>query len=141
LRYVEAAKVGKWRDVGAWDIEPGAEVIPKADAELGAGLGEAEEGIAGVATEIAAGAPGDFAPCDNPLSLSMVPISRVAATPISVLAARITSLGSIGASLFSRASRSLPVDPLLRQIPNPVNVAGGPGDPAGRDGPVPSLGW
>jgi hypothetical protein len=57
-------QVGKRRDVGAWDIEPCAEVIPKAGAELGEGLGEAEKGIAGVATEIAAGAGRDFALCD-----------------------------------------------------------------------------
>jgi hypothetical protein len=55
---------GKRRDGGAWEVEPCAEVIPEADAVLGAGLGEAEEGVSCVATEIAAGAARDFAPRD-----------------------------------------------------------------------------
>jgi hypothetical protein len=57
-------EVWKGRDGNAWDIEACTEVVPKADAELGAGLGEGEEGIARIATEIATGAAGDFAPCD-----------------------------------------------------------------------------
>jgi hypothetical protein len=57
-------QAGKRRDGRTWDIEPCAEIIPEADAELGAGLGEAKEGIARVATAIAAGAARDFAPCD-----------------------------------------------------------------------------
>jgi hypothetical protein len=35
-------RVGKRRDGGAWEVEPCAEVIPEADAVLGAGLGEAD---------------------------------------------------------------------------------------------------
>ena len=46
------------------NVEPCAEVIPEADAELGAGFGEAEKGIAGVATAIASGTARDFSPCD-----------------------------------------------------------------------------
>jgi hypothetical protein len=42
-------EVGKRGDGNAWDIEACTEVIPEADAELGAGLGEGEEGIAGIA--------------------------------------------------------------------------------------------
>ena len=57
-------QAGKGRGCGSWDTEPRAEVIPEADAELGAGLGEREEGVAGVATRIAAGAARDFAPGD-----------------------------------------------------------------------------
>src|ERR1700731_2951141 len=53
------------REVGdgwvAGDDEPGAEVVPERDAELGAGLGEAEEGIAAVAAGIAARAAADLA--------------------------------------------------------------------------------
>src|SRR6202140_5833439 len=44
------------REVGdgwvAGDDEPRAEVVPERDAELGAGLGEAEEGIAAVAARL-----------------------------------------------------------------------------------------
>ena len=55
--------MGKRRDSGsARDSEPCSEIIPKADAELGAGLEEGQEGVATVATEIAAGAARDFAP-------------------------------------------------------------------------------
>jgi hypothetical protein len=35
-------------------VEPVAEIIPESDAELGAGLGEAEEGIATIAARITA---------------------------------------------------------------------------------------
>jgi len=44
-----------------WDRESRAEIVPECDAELGAGLVEAEEGIATVATDIAAGAAADLA--------------------------------------------------------------------------------
>ncbi len=57
-------QIRKGEDGATRDIEPCAEVIPEADAELGAGLCEPEEGIARVAAEIATGAAGDFAPCD-----------------------------------------------------------------------------
>ena len=36
------------------DAEPAAEIIPERHAELGAGLGEAEESIAAITAEIAA---------------------------------------------------------------------------------------
>ena len=49
-------EAGKRRDGGTSNIEPCAEVVPVTDAELGAGLGEGEEGIARIATAIAAGA-------------------------------------------------------------------------------------
>jgi hypothetical protein len=48
-------QAGKRWDGGTSNIEPCAEVVPVADAELGAGLGEREEGIARIATAIAAG--------------------------------------------------------------------------------------
>ena len=35
--------------------KPAAEIVPERDAELGAGLGKAEEGIAAIATEVTAG--------------------------------------------------------------------------------------
>src|SRR3954465_6120461 len=58
-------QVGQVRDAGlAWDAEPGAEVVPKAEAELGAGLGQAEEGVAAVAAQVAAGAAADLAAGD-----------------------------------------------------------------------------
>src|ERR1700704_2020247 len=68
----KAGRVSCWatlsdelREVGdgwvAGDDEPGAEVVPERDAELGAGLGEAEEGIAAVAAGIAARAAADLA--------------------------------------------------------------------------------
>src|SRR4051812_48913841 len=58
-------QVGQVRDCGlAGDAEPGAEVVPEAEAELGAGLGQAEEGVAAVAAEIAAGATADLAAGD-----------------------------------------------------------------------------
>jgi len=44
--------------------EPCAEVVPEGDAELGAGLAEAEEGVAAIAADIAAGSAADFSPCD-----------------------------------------------------------------------------
>jgi hypothetical protein len=55
-------QLGKRRDDGcAWGGEPCPEVILKCDAELGAGLGEGEEGVATVSAEVAAGAaPLDF---------------------------------------------------------------------------------
>ena len=40
----------------------GAEVVPECDFELGAGLGEGEEGIAAVSPEIAARAAADLSP-------------------------------------------------------------------------------
>ena len=48
----------------ARDGQPGAEVIPEGDAELCAGLGEAEEGVAAVAAGVASGAGADLAPDD-----------------------------------------------------------------------------
>ena len=47
----EVGEVGHARAV--WDAEPGAEVVPERDAELVAGLAEAEEGIAAVARGLA----------------------------------------------------------------------------------------
>src|SRR3982074_3419812 len=61
----QAGSADEFREVGdgsvSGDIEPGAEIIPEGDAELGAGFGEAEEGIPAVASGIAAGAAADFA--------------------------------------------------------------------------------
>ena len=58
-------QVGQVRDSGlAGDAEPGAEVVPEAEAKLGAGFGQAEEGIPAVAARIAASATADFAPGD-----------------------------------------------------------------------------
>ena len=45
----ELREVGDGAGIGA--AQPGAEVIPERDAELGAGFGEAEKGIAAIATE------------------------------------------------------------------------------------------
>src|SRR6266849_3592857 len=60
-----AGPADEFREVGdgsvSGDIEPGTEIIPEGDAELGAGFGEAEEGIPAVASGIAAGAAADFA--------------------------------------------------------------------------------
>src|SRR5713226_2430941 len=60
-----AGSADEFREVGdgsvSGDIEPGTERIPEGDAELGAGFGEAEEGIPAVASGIAAGAAADFA--------------------------------------------------------------------------------
>ena len=47
--------------LAAWDGEACAEVVPEGDAELGAGLGEAEEGVAAVAAGVAAGSAADLA--------------------------------------------------------------------------------
>jgi hypothetical protein len=50
-------QLGKRRDDScAWGGEPCPEVIPKSDAELGAGLGEGEEGVATVSAKVASGA-------------------------------------------------------------------------------------
>src|SRR6266852_3551508 len=61
----QAGSADEFREVGegsvSGDIEPGTEIIPEGDAELGAGFGEAEEGIPAVASGIAAGAAADFA--------------------------------------------------------------------------------
>src|SRR5271169_3672538 len=42
------------------DFEPVGEVVPESDTELGAGFGEAEEGIAAVATSVASGSAADL---------------------------------------------------------------------------------
>ena len=61
----DSDQVGQvWNDALAWDAEPVAEVVPEAEAELGAGLGQAEEGVAAVAAQIAVGAAADLAPGD-----------------------------------------------------------------------------
>ena len=50
------------RDVDAvWHCEPRSEIIPEGDAKLCAGLAEAEEGIAAVATGVASCAAADLA--------------------------------------------------------------------------------
>src|SRR5712691_9553598 len=46
------------------DGEAVAEIIPKEDAELGASLDQAEEGVAAIAPDVAAGAAADLAPDD-----------------------------------------------------------------------------
>ncbi len=58
----EIGEVGDWRGVG--DPEAVAEVIPEGDALFGAGLHEAEEGVAGLAAGLGAGAAGDLAAGD-----------------------------------------------------------------------------
>ncbi len=42
--------------MGAWDGEAVAKIIPERDFEFGASFGEAEEGVAAVTTDVAAGA-------------------------------------------------------------------------------------
>ena len=62
LRGLAADEVGQRRnDRLIWDGESAAEVVPESDAQLGAGLGQAKEGIAAIATDIAAGAATDLA--------------------------------------------------------------------------------
>src|SRR3954470_1431949 len=57
-----ADEVSEARNGGAsWDADPVAEVVPEGDAELLAGLGEAEEGVAALAAKIALGAAADLA--------------------------------------------------------------------------------
>ncbi len=57
-----ADEVWKVGDVGcAGYVEAVAEIIPERDALLGAGLHEAEEGIAAVAAGLGSGAAGDLA--------------------------------------------------------------------------------
>ena len=51
--------MGDGAGIGA--AQPGAEIIPEGEAELGAGFGEAEKGIAAIAPAIAAGAAADLA--------------------------------------------------------------------------------
>src|SRR5271169_6041079 len=51
-----------WDDGASENRQPGTEIIPERDVKLGAGLGEAKEGIAAVATEIAASAAANLAP-------------------------------------------------------------------------------
>src|SRR5262249_36538052 len=51
----------EWDGGAAWDGEPCAEVVPERDAELCAGLGETEEGVAAVSASIGAGATTDLA--------------------------------------------------------------------------------
>ena len=48
--------------LGAWDGETVAEIIPERDFELAAGFSEAEEGVAAVTTDVAAGAGADLSP-------------------------------------------------------------------------------
>ena len=45
-------------------IESIAEIVPEEDAELAAGLGEAEEGIAAIASGVAAGSAAELSPGD-----------------------------------------------------------------------------
>src|SRR5882724_10173414 len=47
-----------------WGIEAVAEIVPEEDAELAAGLGEAEKGVSAVAAGVAAGAAADLSPGD-----------------------------------------------------------------------------
>ena len=51
--------MGDGAGIGA--AQPGAEIIPEGEAELGAGFSEAEKGVAAIAPEIAAGAAADLA--------------------------------------------------------------------------------
>jgi hypothetical protein len=44
-----------------WAGEPAAKIISESDAHLGASLGQPEEGVAAVATDVAAGATADLA--------------------------------------------------------------------------------
>ena len=48
-------------DLGAWGGESGAEIIPERDLQLVAGLEQRQEGIAAIATGIAAGAAAHLA--------------------------------------------------------------------------------
>jgi hypothetical protein len=41
-----------WNGLCTWDGESIAKVIPECDFELGAGFGEAEEGVAAVTTDV-----------------------------------------------------------------------------------------
>ncbi len=53
--------IGEVWEVGlAGDGESGAEIVPERDAELGAGFGEAEEGVAAIASGVAACSAADF---------------------------------------------------------------------------------
>ena len=57
-----ADEVWKLRDGRtAADAEPGAKVIPEGDAELPACLGEPEECVAAIATDVAVGSTADVA--------------------------------------------------------------------------------
>jgi hypothetical protein len=64
--------VGLFRGAGVAVAEPGllrgqlacSEIVPEIDRELGAGLGEREEGVATIAAVIAAGAAADFTSSD-----------------------------------------------------------------------------
>ena len=47
-----------------WNLEPAAEIVPERHAMPGAGLGEAEEGIAAVPPEITACPGADLAASD-----------------------------------------------------------------------------
>jgi hypothetical protein len=47
--------------LAGWDLEACAEVVPEGDAEFGAGLVEAQEGVAAVAAGVAAGSAADLA--------------------------------------------------------------------------------
>jgi hypothetical protein len=53
-----------WNVLGTRDGKSVAQIIPECDFELGAGLGEAEEGVAAVAAEITARAAAELAPGD-----------------------------------------------------------------------------
>src|SRR3954462_15571570 len=56
-------EVGQVRDSGlVRDSEPSAKVVPEAEAELGTGLSQAEEGVPAIASGVAAGSAADLAP-------------------------------------------------------------------------------
>lgn len=46
------------------DLEPATQIIPDRDAEFVTSLGEAEEGIAAIAADVASCAGADLPPCD-----------------------------------------------------------------------------
>jgi len=60
-----ADKLGQRGDVRrAGSVEAAAEIVPEADAEFGASLHQAKEGIAGIAAGGRPGSAGDLAPRD-----------------------------------------------------------------------------
>ena len=62
---VAADEVWQWRNERlTGDAEAAAEIVPECDAELGAGLGKTEEGIAAIATEVTAGSGTELAAGD-----------------------------------------------------------------------------
>ena len=57
--------VERFNDRRPHHFEPAAQIIPDRDAKFVTGLGEAEERVAAIPSDLAAGSGADLPPCDD----------------------------------------------------------------------------